>query len=71
MVLDRGREVGLVDVRYSIQALAGERWMELYHERDRAKALQQAASIVRTYGTVRVVMQVSHHETIQTFIDED
>ena len=71
MVLDRGREVGLVDVRYSIQSLAGERWMELYHERDRAKALQQAASIVRTYGTVRVVLQVSHHETIQTFIDED
>ena len=71
MVLDWGREVGRVEVRYSIQSLAGERWMELYAERDRARALQTAASIVRTYGTVRVVLQVSHHETIQTFIDED
>ena len=59
-----------MEVRYSIQALAGERWMELYAEFDRPKALQQAAAIVHTYGTVRVVLQVSHHETIQTFIDE-
>lgn len=59
-----------MEIRYSIQALMGERWQEIYTETERSRALRVAAGQLPRWGRVRVVLELSHREVVQEFAGE-